>query len=175
MSGEVFKTIYSRRSTRSYLDRQIETDELLSILDAGLWAPTARNEQEIKMTVVQDKELMSRFKADFVKAGARSPRFDNFDYNAPTFIFMFGPKDFPYTELDTGIVAENMALAAESLGLGTVMIGCIREFMRSEAAKPWRDLFGMTDDDIFTLGLAVGRIDKKTQPRERKGDRIKLL
>lgn len=175
MKNETLKSIRARRSTRSYLKEQIAPEALDAILEAGLWAPTARNEQEISIAVVQDESVMAAFKQDFKNSNKRGPQFDNFDYGAPTFLFLYGPKDFPYTEMDSGIVAENMALAAESLGLGTVLIGCIRDFMRSEAAAAWRERFGMTEGDVFTLGVAIGKKDKETPERPRKENRIKII
>ena len=43
---------------------------------------------------------------------------------------------------------------------GTVIIGCIRDFMRSEAGAPWRERIGMTEQDLFTVGLCIGHIEK---------------
>lgn len=171
---DTLKSIMERRSTRSYKAEPVSEEALKTILEAGLWAPTARNEQEIKITVMTDPEERAAFRKDFAEKGGR-PGGANFDYGSPVFLFLYGPKTFPYTEMDSGIVAENMCLAAEALGLGTVMIGCIRDFMRSEDGKPWRYRIGMTDDDLFTLGLCIGGIDKPTPPRPRKEDRVKIL
>ena len=175
MQNETLKVIRARRSTRSYLGDKISDEELGAILEAGLWAPTARNEQEISVAVVRGGEVMAAFKEDFRKNNQRGARFDNFDYSAPVFLFLYGPRDFPYTEMDSGIVEENMALAAESIGLGSVLIGCIRDFMRSDAAQSWRERFGMTQDDIFTVGVAIGRKAKETAERPRKENRIKFI
>lgn len=172
--NETMTSLLNRRSTRSYTQEPVAPADLEQILQAGLWAPTARNAQEIHIAVLTDPEKRAAFKAAFSGADGR-PNFRNFDYGCPVFCLLYGPKDFPYTELDSGIVVENMATAAESLGLGTVIIGCIRDFMRSEAGKPWRELIGMTDDDLFTIGLCIGHIDTPTPPRERKPDRLHML
>lgn len=170
----VTQALLERRSTRHYTADPVSREELDIILQAGLWAPTARNAQEIKLVVMEDPELREAFKADFEQHDDR-PRFRNFDYGAPVFIFLYGDRDFPYTELDSGITVENMAIAAEGLGLGTVIIGCIRDFMRSEAGKPWREKLGMTEQDLFTIGLCVGHIAQPTKKQDRKENRLKFL
>ena len=172
--NETMKAILERRSTRHYTADPVSREDLEQILEAGLWAPTARNEQEIKIAVMSDPSERQAFREAFAAKDGR-PRFANFDYGCPVFLFLYGDKDFPYTEMDSGIVVENMAIAAESLGLGSVIIGCIRDFMRSEAAQPWRERIGMTEQDLFTVGLCIGHIEKPTQKQERKEGRVVFL
>ena len=166
--NETMQSILNRRSTRKYTDEPISAEALQQILDAGLWAPTARNEQEVKIAVMDDPELRTAFRNAYEAAGGRK----NFDYGCPMFLFLYGDKDFPYTEMDSGIVVENMALAAEGLGLGTVIIGCIRDFMRSEAGAPWREKVGMKENDLFTIGLCIGHIAEPTKTQVRKEGRL---
>ena len=169
------KDILERRSIRKYKKVPVPADLIQAVVDAGLWAPTARNEQEIRIVCVQDPILRQAFRDDFTAAGGRTIRPLPFDYESPVFFFLYGPKDFPYTEMDTGIVAENMCLAAQSLGLSTVMIGCIRDFMRSPAAEPWRQRLGIGDGMVFTLGLCLGYADGEAKAPDRKPDRYKTL
>lgn len=169
------KDILARRSIRKYKADPVPEDLVQAVVEAGLWAPTARNEQEIKIVRVNDPALRKQFREDFLAAGGRTARPLPFDYESPEFFFLFGPKAFPYTEMDTGIVAENMCLAAQSLGLGTVMIGCIRDFMRSEAAAPWRARLGIGEEDIFTLGLCLGWPDGEAKAPARKDGRYAEL
>lgn len=166
--NETMQSILNRRSTRKYTSDPVSAEALQQIIDAGLWAPTARNEQEVKIAVMDDPELRKAFREAYEAAGGRK----NFDYGCPVFFFLYGDRDFPYTELDSGIVVENMAVAAESLGLGTVIIGCIRDFMRSAAGAAWREKIGMAENDLFTIGLCIGHIAEPTKPQVRKEGRL---
>ncbi len=172
--NETMNAILERRSTRHYTSEPVSEEALSQILEAGLWAPTARNRQEVKITVARDPEWRAGFRAAFAAKDGR-PNFANFDFECPVFLFLYGEKDFPYIEMDSGIVAENMALAAESLGLGTCIIGCIRDFLRSEAGTPWRKDLGMTEDDLFTVGLCIGHIERPTKKQERKEGRVRYI
>ena len=172
--NETMEALLERRSTRHYTSEDVAEEQLAQILEAGLWAPTARNRQEVKITVARDPAWRARFRAAFAEADGR-PNFANFDFDCPVFLFLYGEKDFPYTEMDSGIAVENMAIAAQSLGLGTVIIGCIRDFLRSEAGAPWRADLGMTEDDLFTVGLCIGHIERPTKKQERREGRIRYL
>ncbi len=173
--NEVMRAIYGRRSTRSYLPEQISDESLSLILDAGLWAPTARNMQEIRFAVVRNADIMNEIKADFAACDDRGALARDFDHNAPVFIFLFGPKAWPYSEIDAGIAVENMAIAAEGLGLGSVIIGVIRDFMRSAAGEKWLKRFGLPEDYHFVIGLALGKIKSPTPVHPIAGDRIIML
>lgn len=170
--NETMQALMNRRSTRKYTAEPVSEEALKQIIDAGLWAPTARNEQEVKIAVMTDPAQRSAFKAAYEAFGGARP---NFDYDAPVFVFLYGDKDFPYTEMDSGIVVENMAIAAEGLGLGTVIIGCIRNFMRSDAGAEWRQTIGMQENDLFTIGLCIGHIAAPTRPLDRKEGRLLYL
>lgn len=166
--NETMKSILARRSTRSYLPAQITDEQRDTIIEAGRWAPTARNEQEIRIACVQDGAIIDELASEF-SGGKPGP---GFHYGSPTLFLLSGPANFPYTQMDSGITVENMALAAESLGLGTVIIGCIRDFMNGEKGVKWKNRFGIPADDIFTIALACGSIDKITPPRDREPGRV---
>ena len=138
-----------------------------SWLVSGTWTTS-------KGRVAKDPAWRARFRAAFAEKDGR-PNFSNFDFESPVFLFLYGEKDFPYIEMDSGIAAENMAIAAESLGLGTCMIGCIRDFLRSEAGAPWRKDLGIGEEDIFTVGLCIGHIERPTKKQERKEGRVRFL
>jgi len=58
--NETIQTILSRRSVRSYSSEQIKDEELDLILKAGLYAPSAHNQQSWHFTVIQDKEVINK-------------------------------------------------------------------------------------------------------------------
>ena len=71
-----------------------------------------------------------------------SPRFSDPDfqifYYAPTVVFIFGEKDFPWTQVDCGIAVENIALAAEGLGIGSVILGLPKPAFTGDRADELR-------------------------------------
>lgn len=173
--NQVIDTILKRRSTRSYRPDALTKEQLDAVVNAGLWAPTARNQQEIYMAVVTDRALMEEFIGEYLERDPKGKRFGRFNYDAPAFIFLFGPGDFKYTDIDGGIAVENMALAAEAVGAASVIIGCIKDFMAGENGARWSARLGAPENSKFVVGLAVGIGDKATPPRDRKPDRVKYF
>ena len=52
--NETMEALLERRSTRHYTEEPVSEAALAQILEAGLWAPTARNRQEVKIAVARD-------------------------------------------------------------------------------------------------------------------------
>ena len=141
---DVFETINSRRSVRSYKEEQLKDDEIKKILDAGIMAPTARGEQPWYFTVVQNKELLEEINDvavenmlasgdEFLEAIAKSGR--NILHNAPTIIVVSGKSDGDYSQTDCSAAIENMLLAAEGLDIGSCWIGLIKAYFQSPESK----------------------------------------
>ncbi|MCP1545756.1 nitroreductase family protein [Methylorubrum extorquens] len=57
-------------------------------------------------------------------------------------------------QIDTSLAAQNAALAAESIGLGVVFLGVMRN-----AAKEVAEIIGLPPYSFVTFGMAVGRPD----------------
>ena len=137
-------------------------DVLSAILRAGLEASSARNHQPWHFSVVQDKALIQEIhdEAALVKGKDGSPRFADPDfqifYHAPTVVFIFGEKEFGWTEVDCGIAVENMALAAEGTGIGSVILGLPKPAFKGQKADELRKRLACPDGYDFVIALALG-------------------
>lgn len=60
-SNPVLQNIYGRRSTRNYKPDPVPEAVLLEIIKAGIYAPTARNQQVWRFIVVTDKAEIDRY------------------------------------------------------------------------------------------------------------------
>jgi nitroreductase len=144
--NEVINAILTRRSVRRYEKRQIESTALNAILEAGIHAPTAHNQQPWFFTVVQNEELLDRInretsaemaKSDneWVRTMGNNPDF-RVTYDAPTLIVVSGQKGAMAYPVDCSAAMQNMLLAAHSLGIGSVWLGLLRFWLaKPEAAK----------------------------------------
>jgi nitroreductase len=137
MENAVLKAIENRRSTRKYKEEQITEEELQALLDAGIQAPSANNSQSWHFTVIQNKDMINlmsnlsremMLKSDNESIVNMGKNVSNIFYDAPTVIVISGKKDVSSSLVDCSAAIENMLIAAESIGLGTVWIGLIRYF-----------------------------------------------
>lgn len=164
--NQVLSTIEARRSHRAYQPAQLSKDQLDAILKAALEAPSALNRQPWHYTVVQNQEVLAKVHAA-AKENAmkrdpsqRSPRFQDeafhIFYHAPTVIFLSADPANDYARIDCGIAVQTIALAAESLGLGSVILGLPKEAFLSEKADELRKLLKFPEGSDFVIAIALG-------------------
>lgn len=176
--NEVLKAIQERRSTRGFNDVQLTEAQLQALIDAALASPTARNTQMWHFSVVQDKQLLDQFSRDAAElmaatmpAGSRG-RFEDKDfhlfYHAPTVIFISRPQECSnrFVEVDCGIACENIALAAQSMGLGSVIVGMAMDLFLSERGEHYKRAFGFPEGYGFSIAIVVGNntVTKEAHP-----------
>jgi nitroreductase len=107
------ETIFSRKSVRTYTDQPVSVEDLMVLVKAGMAAPTGMNRQPWEFFIIQDKALMASL-ADKIPY-ARMLK------EAQAAIVVIGnPEKSIYWYLDCSAAAQNILLAAESIGLGAV-------------------------------------------------------
>jgi nitroreductase len=107
------ETIFSRKSVRSYTDQPVSVDDLMLLVKAGMAAPTGMNRQPWEFFIIQDKELMASL-ADKI------PYARMLKEAQAAIVVMGNPEKSIYWYLDCSAAAQNILLAAESIGLGAV-------------------------------------------------------
>ena len=148
--NDFIKTIMERRSVRAYTDRQLSESDLDLILEAGRFAPTAHNGQPWHFTVIQNEDLMNKinakakavmatFEDEWLSGMGKNPQ-AHITYHAPTVIFVSAKEGSIGFQTDTCAAIENMMLAAESLGIGSVWVGLLWFFMDLEEARAMLNL-----------------------------------
>ncbi|MFC7620885.1 NADPH-dependent oxidoreductase [Microlunatus sp. GCM10028923] len=165
--NDVLRTQLGHRSVRAFRPDPVAEPVLSTILVAAQSAPTSSNLQPWSVVVVTDPERKRRLAT---AAG-------NQDFIAEAPVFLVWLADYARIEqlgasldrptegleftdsaliafVDAALAAQNATLAAESLGLGTVFVGAVRnrpEAFRTELSLPHR---------VFPLfGTAIGHPD----------------
>jgi nitroreductase len=117
---DILSVLFSRRSIRRYLEKPVERDLLIKLLQAGMAAPSAANSQPWEFIVVDDPGCLEALK--MVLAFGK--------YNAPAAIVVCGNPQIANNSAgerfwvqDCTAALENMLIAAAGLGLGSVWIG----------------------------------------------------
>ena len=136
----ILKNIYSRRSVRSYLHKDVPDEALKEIIKAGTYAPTAVNKQPWRFVVIKNRDLIEQYgdrarklwlennkdpKDSHLIELTRMMAHENFKifYGAPALVLVFAhPEAFSPIQ-DCALAAENMMLAGRALGLGSCWIG----------------------------------------------------
>ncbi|MDO5022371.1 MAG: nitroreductase family protein [Eubacteriales bacterium] len=182
MKNEVLNTISKRRSHRKYKKTKLNEEQLQLIMNAAMESPSALNRQPWHFSVVQNEELLDRVHNAAKKVALtkedRSPRYndDNFQifYYAPAVIFI-STDDSRYAEIDAGIAAQTIALAAESLGLGSVILGLPREAFEGEEKEDLEKILSFPEGYQFTIAVAIGVPDDTKAPHPQKEGKITYM
>lgn len=164
--SEILKAIEARYSTRGYTAEPLTDAELDALVKAGLQAPTAANKQEIHFTVVKgDNPILAEIQEEMLKGTGKTPP-QNFYYGAPVLIILSGVEAFGWSAVDAGIAVENIALAAEGLGLHNLIIGCIKGAMTGERKAEFNARLGIPEGYVYQVAIAVGHGNAVKAPHE---------
>lgn len=180
--NETLRTIKSRYSCRKYTGEPVEQEKLEAIALAGLQAPSAMNNQPWKIIVIKDKAFIDEMDAATMDMLSKSEeqkgayermmsRGGKIFYNAPC---MFVVAQKAGTDLDCGIVTENIALAASSLGLGNVICGLARLVFDTEKGEDFKKII----PEGYELGMTVlvgYAVDEGGTPHEVDMDKVKYI
>ena len=167
--NEVLKTISDRRSIRAYDPAPIPEADLQAILTAALEAPSARNLQPWHFSVVTNRALLDEFD------DALDPE-KSVTYNAPAVIFISAPIERSFfAKVDCGIAVQNMALAAWSLGYGSVILGMARMVFTGDKGAYFNEKFEIPEDYEFIIGLAVGKALASKDAHEQHPEKISFI
>ena len=90
-------------------------------------------------------------------------------------IFLFGDKSNPWTQVDCGIAVENMALAAEGLGIGSVILGLPKAAFAGPRADELRKRLECPEEYDFVIALALGYATDQKEPHDLHMDHISRI
>ena len=165
--SDILDAIEKRSSTRGYTAEKLTDAELEKLLRAGLQAPTAADRQEIHISVVPgDHPILEEIEAEKNALMGSQTLPNNFYYDAPLVLILSGEKNYPWSALDAGISVENIALAAEGLGLGSVIIGVIKSAMSGEKREHFYEALKIPKNYEFEIAIALGHKAVEKEPHK---------
>lgn len=169
--NETLNTISKRYSCRSFDGILPPRKELEAIAMAALQAPSGMNQQPWMLRVITDKsfiEELDRYTLDhFARQENKSTyqwildRGGKVYYNAPC---MFLLLKRPGTDLDCGIVSENIALAATSLNLGNIICGIMEIPFIGDTGEYFKSCAGFETGWEFGVAVLVGYATQEGEP-----------
>lgn len=137
-SEKLMNLIKSRRSVRIFTGEKIPREEILSIIEAGIWAPTGCNNQELRFLIIDKDEEIK----EIVK-------FKPFLKGTSTFILVFCDMSLPMSKriyvrnkwerhlpyIDTGLALQNMVLYAKSKSIDSCIVNFSEFHMRHQKGE----------------------------------------
>lgn len=158
---DALQTILTRASVRKYSDRPIDDEALHTILEAGMSDPTCVNARDWSFIVTRDPEILAKM------AAANGRPAEPLKKAALGILILgdleraFAPAP-DYWIIDGAIAGQNMILAAQSLGIGSVWLGTYPQMNRVENLKA---LFNLPEDKVPHSIIAFGYPVEGEMPR----------
>jgi nitroreductase len=163
-ANDVLRTILGHRSVRAFRPEPLPAGTLETLVAAAQSAPTSSNLQAWSVVAVEDPARRARL-AELAAA-------QGFIRQAPLFLAWLADlsrlgrvareraeslegvrylEAFMVALVDAALAAQNATVAAESLGLGCVYVGALRNHPEAVAAE-----LGLPPDCMAVFGLSVG-------------------
>lgn len=174
----VIETIMTRRSVRKYKPQAVEREKMQTIVECGINAPNGMNKQSWEVRVVDNPDFINGitevYKKENPKA-AEDPDFKNMFRNAPTVVFIANDPSYSLSQIDCGLLGENMILSAWSMGIGSCCLGGPARFMQSEAAAEYMQKLGFSEGYELLYVIAFGYPDETPAAKPRDLSKVKFL
>ena len=169
MNNETTKTIFSRKSVRNYVETTLSQETLEFLVRAGMAAPSAMDRRPWEFIIINDKNVVKKLNdarphAKMAeKAGQAIVVAGNIEKQA-------GGKDATFWIMDCSAAAENILLAAESLGLGAVWTAV---YPAADRLKPVVEILGLPSNIVPLAFIPVGKPAGSDKPKD-KFDKEKI-
>ncbi len=179
----LLNAIKFRRSTRQFINRVVEENKILKIIESGRFTPTATNLQDVSYTVVKESiaelkaitfETLHNMGQYMLKAGGNDLSIQHKKY-AMLFSKMYQEhmedpqqndklfhnapavviiKSSDQWEINGGLAASNMELMINALGLGTFYCGFLVKAAEQNSAIG--ELIGLKEGEKIVACMPVG-------------------
>lgn len=167
---DIFSIMHDRRSIRKFADKEVTKEVLKQILTAGFRAPFAA--QLCSIVYTSDKEKMKKFKRIGVYPTTQVLMIFFIDYDRMEKIIKARGYENIFDDSmslwlgiqDAALVIENVILAAEALGLGSVLLGAV-----PQRADTVSEVFNVPQRVFPVVGLCLGypepSVETEIRPR----------
>lgn len=154
----------ARYSVRKFVGEQLTDGQLADILEAARLSPTARNNQPVRLCVVQSAEGLAKID-ECTKCRYGAPTVIIGAYDPEVSAKGLGYETGDFGDIDTSIVLTNMANAATAAGLGSCWVGAYD-------AQALRERFNVPERYVLVDMLMVGHPAVDAEPAPRHTQRL---
>ena len=169
--NEVLKVLKERRSIRAFRPEPLKKEDLDAIVEAGLYAPSAKNLQSTKLVVVRDAAVLARLER-LNSQILGTPEGTPF-YGAPEAIVVLSDSDHPNWLQDGSLVMGNLMNAAAALGIGSCWINRAMETFELPEGKALLAEWGLGENWKGVGNCILGYTDQAVLgDKARKEDRV---
>ena len=182
--NETLKNIAKRYTCRDFKGMPLTEGQIEELVKAALAAPSARNLQPWHVIMVTDKALIDELDAEGMDLLSKSEDRSTYEhmmsrggklfYNAPCMAIVLSDGS-KWGTLDSGILCQNVVIAAESMGLGTCIVGMAAVPLNGPKADEYRKRLNFPEGHAFAIGVLVGEINSGKEPHEHDRSKVSYV
>ena len=173
MNNPVLEAIADRRSIRAYKNEKITREQIDVLLKAARESPSARNIQPWHFSITQNNELLKEISAEVTKVLGQDT--GDIFHGAPLAIFISCDASTRWGRVDCGIAVQTIALAAHSMGLGSVILGRPDPAFTGPRADYFKKRLKFPEKYDFAVAIAIGVPNGTKDAHPIEGDRISFI
>jgi len=173
--NETINNIANRYTCRDFSDAPLTDRQIDALVNAALAAPSAVNLQPWHVIVVTNKALIEELDEEGMSILSNEEdqstykrmmeRGGKLFYNAPCLVLVLSDGS-NWATLDCGILCQNVVLAAESMGLGTCIVGMAGIPLNGPKKDEYEKRLRYPEGHTFAIGVLVGEINSGKDPHE---------
>jgi len=136
--NELLNLIKTRRSIRIFTGKKVASKDIEKIIEAGIWAPSGCNNQEIKFLVLDKPKEVAQIvdvKPFFQGVSTFILVFCDMSRPRSNWLYIKRPMGRHVPEIDAGLATGNMMQMAESLGIGTCVFNLTKWHFGQSVSK----------------------------------------
>lgn len=156
LMNPVMHAILSRRSIRKFTEQEIPRPILDMILKAGYYAPSGHNMQSWRFTVLYGQQEVLRLK-EIARTTAKENKVYFYGFENPRAIILISNNNRNvYGCQDASCAAQNIMVAAQSYGIGTVWLNPLMTLRDAEPVASLLDEYGVPRNHTVWAAIALG-------------------
>lgn len=182
--NEILTAIANRYSCRDFASTPLTDEQTQAIVNAALAAPSGMNMQPWHLIVVRDKALIEEYDAAGMSILAAAEdqtlhqrmmdRGGKLLYNAPCMILILS-NGSGLASIDCGIQCQTITLAAQSLGLGSCIVGMAGVPLNGPRADEFKKRLKIPEGFQFVIGVLIGTVISGKEPHELDYEKVTYI
>ena len=178
MNNEVINAIMARRSIRQYHATPVARDTMMQIMTCGINAANGQNKQSWEVRIIDNlatmqhvQDLMAQgnpaLPAEMVRGCMRG---------APVMVFIARDRNYDFSAYDCGLLAGNMMLAAQSLGVGSICLGSPVRFINdAQTSAEILSILGFSENYELSLCVGFGYANEAPAAKPRDINKVQFI
>lgn len=178
MNNEVINAIMARRSIRQYHATPVARDTMMQIMTCGINAANGQNKQSWEVRIIDNPATMQHVQDLMAQGNPALPTemVRGCMRGAPVMAFIARDRNYDFSAYDCGLLAGNMMLAAQSLGVGSICLGSPVRFINdAQTSAEILSILGFSENYELSLCVGFGYANEAPAAKPRDINKVQFI